>query len=108
MQPEKDYLEINKKGWDSSVEHHLRADFYKQEEFMNGKSSLNDIELDLLGDITGKTLLHLQCHFGQDSFSLERLGAKVTGIDFSDKAIETANEIAKELPSKATFICSDV
>lgn len=49
---------------------------------MKGESSLKHIELNLLGDIKGKNILHLQCHFGQDTISLSRLGAKVTGIDF--------------------------
>jgi SAM-dependent methyltransferase len=57
---------------------------------------LNSIELDLLGDIKGKSVLHLQCHFGQDTISLARLGADATGIDLSDKAIESAKQIAKD------------
>lgn len=75
---------------------------------MNGNSSLNDIELNLLGDIQGKSILHLQCHFGQDSISLSRLGAKVTGIDLSDKAIESAIEIAKNTHADTRFICCDI
>jgi ubiquinone/menaquinone biosynthesis C-methylase UbiE len=69
---------------------------------------LNSIELELLGDVSGKTILHLQCHFGQDSISLSRLGASVTGVDLSDKAIESAQKIAKETHSTTTFICCDI
>ena len=77
-------------------------------EFLQGKSSLNDIELELLGDITGKKVLHLQCHFGQDTISLGRMGADVTGMDLSDKAIEKARELSATLSVPARFICCDV
>ena len=78
------------------------------ESFKKGKSSLNFIELDGLGDVSGKTLLHLQCHFGMDSLSWSRLGAKVTGIDLSNTAIEKARELNTELGLDAEFICSNV
>lgn len=102
------YLEINKNSWNNATEHHYKSDFYDVEGFIKGKSSLNKIELGLLGDILGKTLLHLQCHFGQDTISLARLGAKVTGVDLSDKAIAKANELAKITQTDATFICCDI
>lgn len=76
--------------------------------FLSGKSSLNSIELALLGDLKGKTILHLQCHFGQDTISLSRLGADVTGVDLSDKAIENAVRIAKEMGAEVRFICCDI
>ena len=92
----KDYLEINRNSWNAKVEPHLKSDFYFVEEFLHGRTSLNSIELELLGDVKGKEILHLQCHFGQDSISLSRMGAKVTGIDLSDKAIETAKNLAQK------------
>lgn len=78
------------------------------EGFLQGKTSLNEIELNLLGDIQGKSILHLQCHFGQDTISLSRLGATATGVDLSDKAIESARKIAKDTHSDAEFICCDI
>ncbi len=108
MNKEENYLEINRKSWNNRTETHLKSEFYDLDNFKKGKTSLNDIELNLLGDLTEKTVLHLQCHFGQDTISLSRLGAKVTGIDFSDKAIESAKKIAKDTSSKATFICCDI
>jgi SAM-dependent methyltransferase len=108
MNTENNYIEINKKSWNNKVETHLKSSFYDLEGFVNGNSSLNDIELNLLGDIQGKRILHLQCHFGQDTISLERLGAVVTGVDLSDKAIESAREIAKNTNSEAQFICCDL
>lgn len=102
------YLEINRKSWNAKVEPHLKSDFYFVDEFLKSRSSLNSIELDLLGDLRGKKILHLQCHFGQDSISLSRLGAKVTGIDLSDKAIETAKDLATQCGTDTEFIVSDV
>lgn len=102
------YLEVNKNSWNAKVETHLKSDFYFVEEFLKGRSSLNSIELELLGDIKGKSILHLQCHFGQDSISLSRLGAEVTGIDLSDKAIETAKELTKKCNTVTEFICTDL
>ena len=103
-----DYLDINKKLWNNKTEVHINSEFYDNENFIKGNSSLNPIELELLGDVKGKSILHLQCHFGQDTISLSRLGAKTVGVDLSDKAIETAKALAKKTDTTAEFICSDV
>jgi 2-polyprenyl-3-methyl-5-hydroxy-6-metoxy-1,4-benzoquinol methylase len=103
-----DYLEVNKKTWNEKVEHHVGSDFYDVDSFLNGKNSLNDIECSLLGDVTGKSILHLQCHFGQDSLSLQRMGASVTGVDFSEEAIKNAIEFNHKMALDAKFICSDI
>jgi len=102
------YLELNKESWNKRTAYHVASDFYEMDAFKAGKSSLMDIELGLLGDVKGKRILHLQCHFGQDSLSLARMGAKVTGIDLSDKAIATAKELNVELNLDAEFVVSDV
>ncbi|CAN5157317.1 class I SAM-dependent methyltransferase [soil metagenome] len=108
MTSENNYLEINRNSWNNRTETHLKSEFYDLDGFLNGHSSLNAIELNLLGDIKGKTILHLQCHFGQDTISMSRLGASVTGVDLSDKAIENAKQIAKDTNSNAKFICCDI
>jgi SAM-dependent methyltransferase len=108
MNPYTDYISINRASWNNRVETHLKSDFYGMEEFMKGKSSLNDIELNLLGDIKDKSILHLQCHFGQDSISLSRMGARVTGVDLSDKAIEQARKIAEDCMTNTQFICCNL
>ena len=102
------YLDINRKLWNAKVNSHLKSDFYFVDEFLQGRTSLNSIELDLLGDIKGKKILHLQCHFGQDTISLSRLGARVTGIDLSDKAIEAAIDLAEKCGTDTDFMVSDV
>lgn len=103
-----DYLEINKENWNKRTESHFDSEFYDVKNFIKGKTSLNDIELKLLGDIKGKSILHLQCHFGQDSISLARLGADVTGVDLSDKSIEKAKELNAKCGTKVKFINSNV
>jgi SAM-dependent methyltransferase len=103
-----DYLQINKNSWNNKVATHVASDFYDVAGFLKGKSSLNAFELDLLGDVKGKSILHLQCHFGQDTLSLGRMGAKVIGVDLSDVAIEKAKELATQTGIEATFICCDI
>lgn len=103
-----DYIRINKQTWNNKTDVHIASKLYDVAAFLNGKSSLMDIELDLLGDVKGKKILHLQCHFGQDTLSLARLGAKVTGIDLSDKAIEKSKEFSEKLALEAEFICCDI
>jgi len=108
MQIPSDYITVNKQSWNNRVATHLISDFYNMEGFLNGETSLNPIELDILGDIRGKNILHLQCHFGQDSLSLSRLGASVTGVDLSDKAIEEGEKLAQKLGTDTQFICCDI
>ncbi len=103
-----DYKEINRNSWNKRTEIHLESEFYDMKGFLEGKSSLKTIELDLLGDVSGLKILHLQCHFGQDSLSLARMGAKVTGVDLSNVAIENAKKLAKDLKLDANFICCDL
>lgn len=105
---ESDYLEINRKLWNSRVEAHLSSSFYDLESFKKGRNSLTGPELELLGDVSGKKILHLQCHFGQETISLARMGAKSVGIDLSDKAIDAAKHLAKELGVAAEFACCNI
>lgn len=115
MKENLDYIAINKASWNKKTAFHIQSEFYDMPAFLNGKSTLNEIELGLLGDIKGKSILHLQCHFGQDSISLARMGANVTGIDLSDQAIDKANELAAQLSANtaptlgtARFICCNI
>ena len=87
---------------------HAASKEYDLEGFLAGKNSLHRIELEKIGDVSDKKLLHLQCHFGLDTISWERLGAKATGVDFSDTAIELAREIAKKTDVDTEFVCSNI
>lgn len=103
-----DPTESNKRMWDDLVPIHEESKFYNVEGFKRGDQTLDPIEIEEIGDVSGKSLLHLMCHFGLDTMSWARLGAKVTGVDFSPQAIETAKRISKEMGIDARFICSDV
>ncbi|MDG1779756.1 MAG: class I SAM-dependent methyltransferase [Flavobacteriales bacterium] len=104
----KDYKEINRQSWNNRTAVHIDSDFYNVPSFLKGATSLKSIELGMLGNIRGKRILHLQCHFGQDTISLARMGAHVTGVDLSDVAIDKARGLAKEAGVECTFIASDV
>lgn len=103
-----DYVALNKQAWDKRTQVHVESKFYDVDGFLNGKISLNPIELNEVGDVKGKSLLHLQCHFGQDTLSWANLGARVTGVDLSSEAINQAGELANKLNIPAKFICEDI
>ncbi|MCL5130382.1 bifunctional 2-polyprenyl-6-hydroxyphenol methylase/3-demethylubiquinol 3-O-methyltransferase UbiG [Algibacter sp. L4_22] len=102
------YFKTNKATWNQKVKVHAESDMYNMEAFKEGKSSLMPYELEALGDVKGKLLLHLQCHFGQDTLSWSRLGAKCTGVDLSDEGIKLAKSLNKELKLDAEFLCCNV
>ena len=105
---EQQYFDANKNAWNKRTLVHKDSSFYDLASFKMGKSALNKTELDELGNVKGKSLLHLQCHFGMDTLSWAREGATVTGIDFSDEAINTAKQLSEELNIPANFICCNV
>ena len=102
------YFKANKNLWNQRTAVHKDSDFYNLAGFKAGESVLTSIELNDLGDVKGKTMLHLQCHFGMDSLDWARRGAKVTGVDLSDAAIEEAKKLNEELGLDAKFICANV
>ncbi|MGA9294845.1 MAG: class I SAM-dependent methyltransferase, partial [Ignavibacteriaceae bacterium] len=108
MKEKPGYKELNKIAWNIKTDIHFNSDFYDNISFIKGRNSLNSIETDLLGNVNGKTILHLQCHFGQDTISLNRMGAISTGVDISDKAVKRARELAAATKSDADFICCDI
>lgn len=103
-----EYFEINKNLWNQKVPIHLHTELYNMEGFMAGENSIDEATLGHLGDVKGKRILHLQCHFGQDSLSLARMGAKVVAVDLSDVAIEKARSLNAELGLDAEFVCCNV
>lgn len=103
----KEQLEANRRSWNHRVGIHQESSFYQLDEFIKGKTSLNEIDLQILGNIKGKQILHPMCHFGMDSLSMVRMGAEVSGFDLSDKAVEKANELGKKLKLNASFVACD-
>ncbi|MEM9820983.1 MAG: methyltransferase domain-containing protein [Bacteroidota bacterium] len=106
---ENQYFQTNRELWDEKTMHHKNSTFYNLEGFKKGESSLQEIELQALAnEVSGKSLLHLQCHFGQDTISWARMGAKVTGMDLSPKAIQLAQSLNDELNLDAQFISCNI
>ena len=88
---------------------HVAAEHaYDLDTFRAGRSTLKTIETHEVGDVRGKRLLHLQCHFGMDTISWARLGASAVGVDFSPEAIRLARQLSAELSVDAEFVCSPV
>ena len=103
------YFDANLARWDESVAIHAASEGYDLEGFLRGEKSLYAVETAEVGDVQGKTLLHLQCHFGMDTLNWARLGATVTGIDFSPAAVERARALAEEIGvADARFLESNV
>lgn len=102
------YFETNKATWNEKTKIHVESGMYDLEAFKNGVSSLMPYELKALGDVKGKSLLHLQCHFGQDTLSWSRLGANCVGVDISDEGIGFAQKLNEELELDADFVCCNV
>src|SRR6266487_1859602 len=98
------YLQANQQLWDQWTIEHEQSPFYDLAGFKAGKDRLRSIELSELGAVSGKSLLHLQCHFGMDTLAWARRGACVTGIDFSQEAVALATSLSEELKLPARFL----
>jgi SAM-dependent methyltransferase len=103
-------LRKNRELWDAWTKIHVDSAFYDVPSFRDGARPIRlaDYERVEVGTVEGRTLLHLQCHFGLDTLSWARLGATATGMDFSEEAIAAARALAAELGIAATFIASDL
>lgn len=106
-----DYRELNRANWNDRVPAHLASPDYNVQGFIDDPAFLSHVvrfDLPLLGDIAGLRAVHLQCHIGTDTVSLARLGASMTGLDFSGRAVETAREFAAAAGADVRFVQSDV
>jgi len=101
-------MALNRAAWDERVPLHVASAFYDNDAFVAGASSLRPFEVDEVGPVEGKSLVHLQCHFGQDTLSWARLGARVTGLDFSPAAIDAARDLASTIGVPAEFVVANV
>ncbi len=106
----KEYFDANRRRWDEAVGIHVKSTTgaYRLDDFRAGEDILLPIESAEVGDLAGKRLLHLQCHFGLDTLSLARRGAIVTGLDFSPKAIDAARALSRETGVPGTFVLGNV
>jgi len=101
-------MRVNRAKWDESVPLHVASAMYDVPAFVRGRSTLAPLEVEELGPVRGKSLLHLQCHFGLDTLSWARRGAIVTGVDFSLPAIRAARKLARTTRVPARFVHSNV
>jgi SAM-dependent methyltransferase len=103
-------LRSNRELWDAWTKIHVDSAFYDVPSFRSGERGIRlaDYERAEVGNVEGRTLLHLQCHFGLDTLSWARLGATVTGIDFSPEAIAAARALAAQVRIDARFLESDI
>ncbi len=108
MSDRDEWFETNRANWDERVPIHTSGDFYDVESFKAGDERLRPFEIEEVGDVGGMSLLHLQCHFGIDTLSWARRGAKVVGLDFSTPAVEAARRLAKDMKLDAEFVESNV
>lgn len=102
-----EFLNANRQLWDDWTDLHEKSKFYDLPGFLAGDSRLDSVELEL-GEVAGKSLLHLQCHFGMTTLSWTRRGAQVTGADFSEKAIALARRLSAETGLSANFVCANL
>ncbi len=101
-------LRINQSLWNEWTDINARSKMYGLDAFKQGANKLDSLIRSEVGDVAGKSLLHLQCHFGMDTLSWARLGADVTGVDFSPKAIELANSLSRDLNIPSRFVCTNI
>lgn len=106
-----EFLAANRANWDARARVHAKSAFYDIERYVDDPSAISDTvswDRQVLGDVTGLRLLHLQCHIGTDTISWGRLGASVTGLDFSEESIRVATDLARRAGSPARFVCAEV
>ena len=108
MNTDTEWRELNRAMWDEKTPLHLKSPIYDLDGFKAGRLSLKPHEIADLGDVTGKDLVHLQCHIGLDTLSLARLSAQVTGLDFCEVAVQAGTTLAREIGIEARFVSSDV
>lgn len=111
--PLDEFRRANRDNWDDRVPIHLDSDLYAVQKFIDDPKHISEVvqfdqDRDELGDVTGKSLLHLQCHIGHDTISWARLGAEVTGVDFSEPAIEACKNLSANSGTPGEFVVADV
>jgi len=106
-----DYAEINRANWDERAPAHAASPDYAVDRFASDPAHLSEVvrfDLPLLGDVGGLRGVHLQCHIGTDTISLARLGASMTGLDFSNASLTQARRIAGLAGADVRFVQAEV
>ena len=106
-----DYRDINRASWDERAPAHAASPDYNVQGFIDDPAFLSHVvrfDLPLLGDVSGLRGVHLQCHIGTDTVSLSRLGARMTGLDFSSASIQQARSLVEKTGDDVSFVESEV
>ncbi|MFL6288515.1 MAG: class I SAM-dependent methyltransferase [Actinomycetes bacterium] len=106
-----EYVRLNKANWDERAAAHAASPDYQGQQFLDDPSHLSDVvrfDMPLLGSVDGQRGVHLQCHIGTDTLSLARLGAQMTGLDFSPAALTEARRMANATGAAIDYVESDV
>jgi SAM-dependent methyltransferase len=109
--PLDDYRRANRANWSERVAGHWDSEMYDVERFIaepDRLASTVEFEIPYMGDVRDKRLVHLQCHFGKDTLSWARLGAEVTGVDFSEEAVAAARRLSEESKTPGRFVVSEL
>lgn len=104
-------FEVNRRNWDERAAVHAASPDYALEQYRQDPGFISDVvrfDLPRLGDIAGLRGVHLQCHIGTDTVSLARLGAQMTGLDFSQSSLAVARQLAADLEQETDFFCAEV
>jgi SAM-dependent methyltransferase len=104
----KELQEDNRRSWNAATQAHNSHKGDQARFFREGGTTLRPEEIELLGDVRGRRLIHLLCNAGQDTLSLAQRGAIVTGVDISDEAIAFARSLSVDAGIPATFERADV
>jgi SAM-dependent methyltransferase len=106
-----DYRDINRASWDERAPAHAASPGYAVQQFIDDPTFISGVvsfDVPRLGDIRGLRGVHLQCHIGTDTLSLARLGARMTGLDFSSSSLAEARRLAAAIGADVDFVESDV
>jgi SAM-dependent methyltransferase len=103
-----DLYKDNLAYWNDIAPVHMASSFYRTEDFRKGEMVLDEVARAAAGDVAGRRLLHLQCHFGLDTLSLARLGAIATGLDYAPAAVDAARKLSRQTGVRADFVLADV
>ena len=109
--PAEDYRQVNRANWDDRAAAHAASPDYALDRFRADPTFLSHVvqfDLPRLGDVAGLDGVHLQCHIGTDTLSLARLGASITGLDFSPASLAVARELAAETGAEVRYVEADV
>lgn len=105
---DQEHMRSNQRGWNMRVVAHLNSTYYNLAEFRAGKSSLRRLEKETVGDVRGRSFLHLQCHVGLNAISWAKLGAEVTAVDFAEEALAIGRGLAEDVGAAIRFVYSNI